>query len=175
MRLVYGRMRDLIVRRILGVADTPQRIAFGVFLGFLVAWTPTLGFQIVLYLAIASLLRANKVAGIPVLFISNPFTAVPVYYACWRVGSWLLHFGAAPVAVDRAEVAEQIAQGSEAAEGFWTQIMSLHFWRDLLDTFVSMGAEMWLGSLVLGVVTGIVGYFATLYGVRAYRAARGLA
>ena len=80
------RLRSLIVHRILGVRDTPRRIAWGVFLGTVVAWTPTLGFQIMIYVAIATLLRANKVSGIPILFISNPVTAVPLYWSCWKVG-----------------------------------------------------------------------------------------
>ena len=64
-------------RWLLRVRDTPRRIAWGVFLGSVVAMTPTLGFQIVLYVAIATVLRANKLSGIPILFISNPITAVP--------------------------------------------------------------------------------------------------
>jgi len=38
---------------------------------------------------------------------------------------------------------------------------------------LAMGAELWVGSLVIGVAMGIPGYFITYWAVRAYRRARG--
>ena len=86
-RDLWRRLQQIVFHNILHLDDTPHRIAWGVFIGAMIAFTPTLGFQIVLYLPIAALLRANKVSGIPILFISNPFAAVPLYYTTWSVGA----------------------------------------------------------------------------------------
>lgn len=159
------RFKDVVVHRILGVDDTPHRIAWGVLLGFVIGWTPTLGFQIVLYVALATVVRANKVSGIPILFISNPFTAVPLYYFCWKVGSFLLH-GGVPTG-EQSEVRERLSDA--AVDDFWGHVFDGAFWSDLGQTLLDMGAEMWLGSLVMGVLTGVPCYFLTLWGVRMYR------
>jgi len=167
---VFRRLKNVVVNRILGVADTPKRIAFGVFLGFVVAFTPTIGFQIVLYLAITTMLRANKVVGIPILFISNPVTAVPLYWFCWWVGAQIL--GSPQDGMNRAELAARMSDAQVAGD-WWSHVFSISFWRDALSTLASMGGELWLGSLVLGVASGIVGYFLALWGVKIYRRARG--
>lgn len=168
---LWRRLRDLVVHRILGVDDTPQRIAFGVFLGFLVAWTPTLGLQIVLYVTIASALRANKVVGIPILFISNPFTAVPLYWFAWWIGSIITHGG-----MPAGEPDEQVLRDRLAADGdWWIAIFTSDFWSNLGEQLWRLGAELWIGCLALGLATGIPAYFLTLWAVRAFRRRRGTA
>jgi len=170
---VFRRLKNLIVNRILGVADTPQRIAFGVFLGCVVAFTPTIGLQIVLYVAIATVLRANKVSGIPILFISNPVTAVPLYWFCWWVGALVMHGGVPQELMDREELASSLGQGAAASSDWSSQILTLDFWKALGSTLASMGAELWVGSLILGVLAGLLAYPFTVFSVRVYRRARG--
>ncbi|MAQ19874.1 MAG: hypothetical protein CMN30_34355 [Sandaracinus sp.] len=168
----WQRLKNLVVHQILGVADTPHRIAWGVAVGSVIAWTPTLGFQIMLYLAFAALLRANKVSGIPVLFISNPFTAVPLYWLAWKVGDLALHGGESEggiSAVSRMQEAEAEAAETDLLTDIWTA----DFWEDLGETLLSMGAELWLGGLILGVAMAVPFYFLTLWAVTIYRRARG--
>jgi uncharacterized protein (DUF2062 family) len=152
---LWARLRDIVVHRILGVADTPHRIAWGVFLGSVVAWTPTIGLQIMIYVAVATLLRANKISGVPVLFFTNPVTAVPVYWFAWKVGCGVLGRSSA---AGLAAVPRDLGEASLAEIG---------------HALVGMGAELWVGCLVLGVITGLVGYAATYWGVLAFRRARG--
>lgn len=168
---LWRRLRDVIVLRILGVADTPHRIAWGVLLGFLVAMTPTIGLQIVLYVTIATFLRANKVSGIPILFISNPFTAVPLYYFCFWLGGEVLHGGQA--SASREELMARLEQAGAAMQHGLGDLLTAAFWRQVWDVFWALGADLWMGSLVLGLVTGVPAYFLTLWGVRAFRRARG--
>lgn len=169
---LFSRLRAVIVRRILGLEDTPHSIAWGVFLGLLVAWTPTLGFQILIYLAVATLLRANKISGIPLLFISNPVSAVPLYYFCWVVGHGAMHDGAASES-QGDDIRAQLAAAGEADFDVWAQIFNVEFWHGVWDALVAMGAEMWMGSLIMGVATGIPGYILTRWGVTLYRRAQG--
>ncbi|MBO6937229.1 MAG: DUF2062 domain-containing protein [Deltaproteobacteria bacterium] len=169
----WQRLKKLVVHQILGVADTPHRIAWGVFIGGIIAWTPTLGLQIVLYLAFATLLRANKVSGIPILFISNPFTAVPLYWFAWKVGDTVLND--APEAGGAAEVAErmQAAEANAEETDLLTDLWTKEFWQDVGETLLSMGAELWLGGLIMGLITAIPCYFLTLWGIRVFRRAKG--
>ena len=169
------RLKTLIVHQILGVADTPHRIAWGVFIGSIVAWTPTLGFQIMLYLAFATLLRANKVSGIPILFISNPFTAVPLYWSAWKLGDRVLNGSQVTPAEGAVDVAERMHEAEATAEetDLLTDIWSASFWEELGQTLLSMGAELWMGGLILGLATAIPCYLLTLWSVRMYRRARG--
>ena len=168
-----GRIKDVIVHRILGVADTPHRIAWGVAIGTLIAWTPTIGIQIVLYLFFATLLRANKVSGIPTTFISNPLSAVPVYWFTWSVGNLAIGGGG-------AESAQSLQDRLSAAEGemggdLWSEIWTADFWSGVLDLLLSMGAELWVGGLIVGVITAPLFYLVARVGVGMYRRSRGRA
>ena len=78
-RYVWQRLKDFIVHKVLRLDDTPHRIALGVAIGFFVTWTPTIGIQMILVVALATLLKANKLVGVPFVWISNPFTIVPIY------------------------------------------------------------------------------------------------
>ena len=168
---LYHRMRSAVVHGILGVRDTPRRIAWGVFLGSVVAMTPTLGFQIVLYVAIATVLRANKLSGIPILFISNPITAVPLYWFCWKVSAVVLGSDQSGPSALEQQLSDAEAQADDS--NLWTDIWTADFWEALGETLLDMGAEMWTGSLLLGVALGIPMYFLTLWGVKAFRRAQG--
>ena len=165
----WARLRDVVVNRILGLNDTPHRIAWGVLLGFVVAFTPTVGLQMVLYVAIATLLRANKISGIPVVWITNPFTLVPIYFGCWRFGAWLLGTDGDP------ERGQQIIHRLMGAgtDFRWSRFFEGAFFRELGSTLWELGAELWLGGFLAGLILGILFYPITLFGVRAYRRARG--
>lgn len=164
-----ARLRRLIVDRILGLHDTPHRIAWGVFLGFLVAFTPTVGLQMIIYVFVATLLRANKVSGIPPIWLTNPITVVPVYYACWRVGAFLLGSDADP---DRGRRIIARLAGDGVAWS-WGRLIEGAFWSEVGSTLWSLGAELWLGGFVVGTLLGGAAYPITLSSVRAYRRARG--
>ncbi len=162
VRRLARRVREVVVRRILDVDDTPHRIALGVFLGTLVAWTPTLGLQLVLYVALATVLRANKVSGLPLVFVTNPVTAAPCYWLCWRLGA-LLTGGAVVAEASPAaaiETTPPLPPPPEAA-GPW--------WHELWQSLALVGADLWVGSLVIGVLTGAVAYLLTHRGVTAWR------
>jgi hypothetical protein len=154
-----------VLHRVLHLDDTPHRIAFGVFLGFVVGATPTLGLQMLIYVAIAALLGANKLSGILPVWISNPLTAVPLYYGNWWVGRLLL-----TGSVDGAAAGGDALEA--AAAGGPTSFAQVDSWRDAVDAVFALGAELWVGSLVVGVVSGAVAYWITYRSVVAYRARR---
>lgn len=165
-----GRIKDILVQKILGIEDTPHRIAWGVFLGCLVGATPTLGLQILIYIAAATLLRANKVSGIPFVLLTNPITALPLYYYEWRLGLWLMGEGAGTSA-KRSEVFDQLSKVT--SEMSWPMdLFTTRFWGVVFDAIVAMGAELWIGCLVIGLGAGAVAYAATYWGVIRFREVR---
>jgi uncharacterized protein (DUF2062 family) len=159
------KLVNVVKKRILGVEDTPHRIAFGVFLGFVVGFTPTMGLQIVIYLAMAALLRANKVSGIPIVFITNPFTAVPIYYAFWKLGIFVMHGTwhrpGSPGPIKETDV--------EPVPSLLHRLLELDYWIGLWGKIVNFGAELWVGSLVAGFLVGLIAYVVTYRMVLAYR------
>lgn len=70
-------------------------VALGVFFGLLVPLA-----QIPLSAAAAIVLRANLPVAAASTLITNPVTFVPLYYAAWRVGSWVTGDSAPPADPD---------------------------------------------------------------------------
>ncbi len=166
----WRRLQQVVFHNILHLDDTPHRIAWGVFLGTLIAFTPTLGLQIVFYLPVAALLGANRLSGIPILFISNPFTAVPLYYTTWSVGARILHPEDGGVVVTRDTITAWLGEtGRALKESGPGRLLERDFWTDAGRLLISTGDELWVGGLVLGLAAGIPLYFATRWGISTFR------
>lgn len=174
---LWHRLKRTITLRILHLDDTPHRIAFGVFLGFVVGWSPTMGAQILLYLFFATILRANRASGILPVLMTNPITAVPVYVFNWRVGRWLIGLFSQNVTYDAAaaEAAEREKINRFFEEFSFTRLFEAETWSKIGPAIKAMGVELVVGCLVIGLICGIIGYIATYFGVKAYRRHRELA
>jgi len=167
LRDAWRRLKQIVLHNILHLDDTPHRIAWGVFIGAIIAFTPTLGLQIVLYIPIAALLRANKLSGIPILFISNPLTAVPLYYTTWKVGAAVLQ---PEHEVTRATIQQWLTDAgrtlkTEGAGG----LLEADFWSSAGRLLASTGVELWVGGLLCGIVVAVPIYFVTRWGINAVR------
>ena len=166
-RDLWRRLQQIVFHNILHADDTPHRIAWGVFIGVMIAFTPTLGLQIVLYLPISALLRANKVSGIPLLFISNPFTAAPLYYVTWSVGAAVLH---PEKEVTQATIKTWLGNtGRALKDGGAGRLLETDFWSDTGRLLASTGGELWMGALVCGLLVALPSYFVTRWGISAFR------
>ena len=53
LRFIANRLKTFFIYRVLHVDDTPHRIALGVAAGIFIAWTPTIGFQMLLTILLA--------------------------------------------------------------------------------------------------------------------------
>jgi uncharacterized protein (DUF2062 family) len=167
---LWRRFQQIVFHNVLHLDDTPHRIAWGVFIGTMVAFTPTLGLQIIFYLLVATLLGANKISGIPILFVSNPFTAVPLYYATWSVGATVLHPEDGGRVVTREHIKTWLGEtGRSLRETGLGRLLERDFWIDAGRLLISTGDELWVGGFVLGLVTGIPLYFTTRWGIKAFR------
>jgi uncharacterized protein len=110
-------------------------LARGVAVGLFVGLTPTLGVQTFIMLAASLALRANFPAAFLASCVNNPFTVAPLYYGMNRLGQ---------------AVWDPLPAASGVAE-------------DLGDDIVEEATALVLGSLIVAVPAGVIGYFLFLY------------
>jgi uncharacterized protein (DUF2062 family) len=105
-------------------------------IGLFVAFIPTPG-QMLIAATLALYFRANLVISVILVWITNPVTMPPIFYAAYVVGSWLM--------MDPATLTE-VPAFSLSTE--WLQAELLKIWKPFL-----------LGSFILGTVSATLGYF----------------
>lgn len=159
------RTRKFLIQKILHADDTPHAIALGAAVATFVAFLPLVGLQTVISISLAAALRANKAVCIPIVWITNPFTLVPIYGACFGLGRWVM---ASPQHTDSAVVLNELGQQQQL------NILTQEFWRDFFSRLAGLGLELWVGCAIVGVVLGAASYLAALWGVSAYREKRRL-
>jgi len=171
-RAIGKKLRDIIIYRILHIDDSAHRIALGVAVGFFVAWTPTIGFQMALTIAIAASLRANKLVGLPVVWISNPVTAAPLYYYNWVIGRAVTRGALEGGPAVKSALTNAIASLNDPLN-ILRHLFDVNFWRTTGLELVGFGMELWIGSIILGLLLGGASYTITRRGIAYYRAHHG--
>ena len=90
-RMTWRSSPRELLRTILMLHDTPHSIALGTAIGMFVGLTPTVGFQMLLVVAISLLswryFRFNRLAALITVYVSNPLTLMPIYWLNYRVGT----------------------------------------------------------------------------------------
>ena len=171
MSTAWIRLRQFVVYRILHIDDTPHRIAFGVAIGLFVAVTPTIGLQMVIGAMLATALRANKVLPVALAWITNPVTAVPVFYFNWLVGHALLSGNLEQNEAVRNTLSTTVAEVGGFA-GAMTHLFDWAFWEKLVAPLGTIVPELVVGSVAVGLVAGLSGYGLAYWGVTRYRRLR---
>ena len=89
----YNRLRVKLRRGlhrgfdwVLGFHGSPRQVARGMAIGVFVAFTPLLGLQMIVSAILATLTYSNRAAAIAAGWITNPFTALPIYLMTYRLG-----------------------------------------------------------------------------------------
>ena len=158
IRRTWRRWRRIIVNKVLHADDPPHRLALGVAIGVFVTFTPTIGFQMAIVLFLAWLLGANKAVGLPVVWLSNPATLVPIFWPCYHLGRWLLHTPSISSAW-WSSITHPPAGWAERVAFYWTRITEV-FW------------PLWVGGIVVGLLAAYVSYYAVFYILCTYRMRR---
>ncbi len=161
VKMLMRRLKGFFIYRVLHVDDTPHRIALGVAIGIFVTWTPTQGFQMMITLALSWLLKANKLVGVPFVWISNPVTLGAIYYPNFMLGRWLLgaHYEA-------PKFRHILMVSGDSWIRTW--ILRVQAW---WSATYNVMAPLWLGSLIIGLALGVATYIAIRWTVVAYRKA----
>lgn len=157
-RLLRRRAQSFLIHNVLRTEDPPHRLALGVAIGVFVTFTPTIGIQMALNVFLAWILRANKVIGAPIVWITNPATLVPIYYPCYVLGRVIL--GHPPV---RARWWYELAH---PPDGWWDGVV--FYWQ----RFTDIAAPLWVGCLLVATVLGYIAYYVSLRLICAYRMRR---
>ncbi len=79
-------------RRLMRLHATPHEIALGCAAGVFAAFTPFLGFQMLLAGSIAFLLRVNVPAALLGTFAGNPLSWPAIWAASYVAGAWTLGY-----------------------------------------------------------------------------------
>lgn len=155
IKALLQRIERFFIYRIFSLNDTPHRIALGVAIGIFITWTPTIGIQMVLTVALSWLLGANKLVGAPFVWISNPATIFPIYGPNYWVGCKVL--GSDFRGLTALENAITFNGGFIDRIQAWFEATQAIFW------------ELWVGSLIVGLVLAIITYFAMYRMIVVYR------
>lgn len=146
-----------LLRKILLLDDTAHSIALGTAIGMFIGMTPTVGIQMILVLCLAvatrPLFHFNKVAALLTVYVSNPFTVLPIYWFNYSIGTYF---------VEATVTYEDFARTLEY-EGF------AQWWDTVVGLFVRVGSPLILGSLVVATVTSVPTYPVILWLVRKVR------
>jgi len=152
-------------RKLLQLDDTPHSIALGAALGMFITFTPTVGIQVLIVLILSMVVRFNRFAAIVLIYLSNPVTIIPIYYADYVIGLFVQ--GESGLSLEEFGLLWDQSVITAGEVGFWgaTQVL-----------FKSLGTDviipMFIGGGVLGGFVGVVTYPLTLSWVQRYREGR---
>lgn len=131
----WKRQLRYVYWRFLRLQGTPEQLARGIASGVFSGCYPLFGFQTFIGIAVATVLRGNRIMAAAATWISNPFTYVPIFAFNFQVGHWLL--GGGPITV-------------------FSDLDSLRSW---MDMGADVTVRLMLGSTVVGMVAGVISYF----------------
>ena len=157
IRYIARRMEQFFIYRVLHVDDTPHRIALSLAIGIFVTWTPTMPFQMILVVTLSTLLGANKLVGLPFVWISNVATLLPIYGPSYWLGGLIL---------GRQTDWSKFFETIQLASG-WGQWL-----RGVWGAFGQVLLEVAVGSIPIALTLGTVTYFLTYRAVVTYRRIR---
>ncbi len=141
------RIRPLL-RWVIKLRSSPRAIAGGLGLGTFIAFTPTIGIQLILAVVIATLFNMNRPAALVPVWITNPVTVAPIYTFNYWLG-------------------KKVVSGPPLGEvsGLFVDIgktmAHLEFWniKEQFFAILHIGWDIFIplliGSLLVGVVSGL--------------------
>ena len=106
-------------------------VAWAVSIGLFLAWAPV-PFQMVLAAGVAIVVRCNLPVAVALVWISNPVTVAPLFFAAYKLGGWML----------------DIPHGDFRIE------LSLRW---LLEELGKVWEPLLLGCLVMGIASAVLG------------------
>ena len=169
----FARAIRYVMHRMRRLPDEPHRIARGVFAGTFVNFPPIFGLQFVSAALLAYVMRGNIIAALLSTFLSNPITTPFIAVGSLQLGHWMLgtHEPLSAVIIFDAF--------SDAGLEIWRNIRAIftsdpvqwgnldHFWRAIYLPYL-------VGSILPGLVTALIFYYATVPLIGAYQKLRSL-
>lgn len=147
-KLTKNTPKELMLK-LFNMNGKPSKTALSVSIGLFIGLFIPMGFQSFFSILLALFLNCNVVLTVIATFITNPFTAIPIYFTALRIGEWI--------------TAKQISW--EKFAGF--------FKHPQLDNFLSISGEgiyvFIIGAFILALVVSISAYMILYYAIKVYR------
>lgn len=147
-------------RRILQIDDTHESVARGVALGVFVGLTPTVGVQMLIVAILNTLCRANRLAGLLMVYISNPLTMIPIYWCDYQVGRFIL---------GQPSISKERFEKIFALEGPNIVAKTQSFVSNLAEFSWDVAGPLFLGGFILGALFALPSYPLTLALLKKYK------
>ncbi len=169
-----GMMRTVKYRLIIPIMrghHDPHYTARGVAVGVAVAMTPTIGIQMLIVTAIWLMVRKfpslnfNVIVGMAWTWLTNVFTAIPVYYLFFLTGQILR--GHPDDLTGFSAFADQFNAAIDH-DLPWLEMV----WRYTMGLIEGWGLSMLIGSIPWSLFSAWIGYVATLRFLARHRARR---
>lgn len=154
--------------RILHIDDSPERIARGLALGVFIAFLPLMGIQMFLAWIAAILFKGNKLMAVLGAWVSNPATAIVIYYPCYRLGRWLIGFVSTQPNLDPRQM-EELFEKTLSFYRFLTEIHSVEFWKEVSSALMKIGLETFIGGVILGFLAARLTHWLTYNAILHHR------
>ncbi|WP_221029551.1 DUF2062 domain-containing protein [Actomonas aquatica] len=148
---VIGRFADVARKRAYLWSFRKEHVRPALYAGAIAALLPIMGVQVPVAFALALLLRSNVMILVGLQFITNPFTAAPLYYGTYQLGHWIIlqsGFG----------VSTEVVPGDAGVPLEQTGGLDLHgpdelAWTQTLGTTFN---SLVLGGVIAGALLGLI-------------------
>ena len=151
----WRRTLSYMWHRLQRIPGTPSSIAAGFAVGVGIAMTPFYGTHIVTAALVAWAIRGNILASILGAQAANPWTAPPLWFGAYYLGTWMM-------GIDSKAHPPSFVQ---MFKGLTEATLNLNM--DMfLETVWPIFWPMMVGSVPMGLVAGTVSYFALLQVLR---------
>lgn len=144
-----------VFRWLVRLRRSPKAIAGGFALGTFVAFTPTVGIQMVIVIFLATLLNCNRPAAVLAIWISNPATMAPLYTFNYMVGTF---FWSGP----------PVREVYRSFTGIAAQLLNvgsldiMEQWRLVRQLSGEILIPLLLGSVIVGLIAAFSAYVLSL-------------
>ncbi|PHR25894.1 MAG: hypothetical protein COA36_13575 [Desulfotalea sp.] len=143
-----------VIRWVIRLRSSPQAIAGGLAIGTFIAFTPTVGVQLILAVIVATLFNMNRPAAMIPVWITNPITVAPIYTFNYWLGSKICE-------------GPPLSEVSSLFIDIGKTMARLEFWniKEQLLAILHMGKEtlipLLIGSVAIGLVSAVFVFWFT--------------
>ena len=135
-------LRDKL-REVISIKDSPGRVATSFAIGVFIGMSPVLGLHTALGLVVAWIFRLNKFVTMIGVFVTNPWTIIPIYTFSTWVGAKLLRVEKIIPAID------------------WNGASIVSIMRDMKPLFWPFVC----GTILIGLISAVIGYIIIYHAV----------
>lgn len=176
LKYYYLRLKQ-VVKSLARSRSSSHSIALGAALGFFLGMAPIMGIQMIVAVAIATLINANRISAVLPVWITNPVSFVPVYGFNYWLGHIILGRG---LSLDEYLAVLENAKnaGVELAK---TQGFFAGLWETVVDGSLALVASGWeafgvflFGCTLSGLICAVIAYPLTYYVIERLRKLREL-